>query len=270
MAAKIFEQQAIIQDIDNKINKFDEDLERNREACLEIKVHAKFLDIYCLTLNQELWILKDFEQLEDNLVEQVDDKLIEWNDVQSNFIIQKNKIKMHQKNIEKSLEKIKAIQSQFSLKIIGDNFADFLKRIFKKQFKPPNEYHSDGMMRQTSNSLTKFLIKFYFIDSDSSSSSSSSSSDDDDDAASIDSNEIGPIRLDESVCPNGCDVKLYDLTFDLRTNRHQLEETVRNEQKSIETARKEIEFLTKQIKLVEVDLNVNKEKLASFRVCIFY
>lgn len=65
-------------------------------------------------------------------------------------------------------------------------------------------------------------------------------------------------------------MKLYDLTFDLRTNRHQLEETVRNEQKSIETARKEIEFLTKQIKLVEVDLNVNKEKLASFRVCIFY
>lgn len=221
-------------------------MEKNCEACLEIEVHAKFLDIYCLTLNQELWILKDFEQLEDNLVEQVDDKLIEWNDVQSNFITEKNKIKMFQKNIEKSLEKIKEIQSQFSINITEDKFADFLKRIFKKKFKPPKEYNSD--------------------DSDSSSSSSSSSSDDEDDAASIDSNEIGPIRLDESVCPNGCDVKLYDLTFTLRSKRHQLEETVRNEQKSIENSRKEIDFLTKQIKVVEKELNVNKEKLASFRV----
>lgn len=107
------------------------------------------------------------------------------------------------------------------------------------------------------------------IDSDSSSSSSSSSSDDEDDAASIDSNEIGPIRLDESVCPNGCDSSLYELTFTLRSKRHQMEESVRNEQKSIENSRKEIDFLTTQIRVVEQELNVNKEKLASFRVNFF-
>lgn len=144
LAGKIFEQQGIIQDIDNKINKFDEDLENNREACLEIEVHAKFLDIYCLTLNQELWILKDFEQLEDNLVEQVDDKLIEWNNEQSNLIAEKNKIKILQKNMENSLEKIKGIQSEFLLNISEDKFADFLKRIFKKKFKTPKEHNSDG------------------------------------------------------------------------------------------------------------------------------
>lgn len=72
--------------------------------------------------------------------------------------------------------------------------------------------------------------------------------------------------MDESVCPNGCEANLYDLTFILRSKRHQLEDAVRNDQKSIENSRKEIEFLTKQIKVVEQDLNVNKEKLASFRV----
>lgn len=61
---------------------------------------------------------------------------------------------------------------------------------------------------------------FHFADSDSDSESSSSSEESDqDDAGSVDSRDFGIIKLDENVCPKGCDRAIYDLTFELRTKR---------------------------------------------------
>lgn len=59
------------------------------------------------------------------------------------------------------------------------------------------------------------------LESESSSFSSESSSESEEyDTGSIDSRDIGPIRLDESVCPKGCDRELYDYTFNLRNKRY--------------------------------------------------
>jgi hypothetical protein len=51
------------------------------------------------------------------------------------------------------------------------------------------------------------------------SSSSSNSNELDKNAANAGSEELGPVTLDENVCPEGCEQELYDITFELRCER---------------------------------------------------
>lgn len=102
--------------------------------------------------------------------------------------------------------------------------------------------------------------------SESSSSSSESSTDEEEDAASIDSSDIGPIRMDENVCPTGCDRGLYDLTFELRDNRHKIEQSVREKLNAIEEDRRQVDSFTREIKQIEIILQQNRDELQDFRV----
>lgn len=58
---------------------------------------------------------------------------------------------------------------------------------------------------------------------ESSESEESSSSSDEEEEGSVDSRDIGPIRLDPNVCPEGCDKDIYDKTFEMRNNRWDIE-----------------------------------------------
>lgn len=51
---------------------------------------------------------------------------------------------------------------------------------------------------------------------ESSESESESSSSEEEDEGSMDSRDIGPIRLDPNVCPEGCEREIYDKTYELR------------------------------------------------------
>lgn len=59
-----------------------------------------------------------------------------------------------------------------------------------------------------------------FLESDEESTESSEESSDEDlDTASLSSGDIGIIKLDENICPEGCDVNLYNLAFQMRMQR---------------------------------------------------
>lgn len=54
---------------------------------------------------------------------------------------------------------------------------------------------------------------------ESSESESSESSSEEEDEGSLDSRDIGPIRLDPNICPEGCEREIYDLTYEMRNTR---------------------------------------------------
>lgn len=54
---------------------------------------------------------------------------------------------------------------------------------------------------------------------ESESEESESSSSEEEEEGSMDSRDIGPIRLDPNVCPEGCDPEIYEKTYDLRNTR---------------------------------------------------
>lgn len=53
-----------------------------------------------------------------------------------------------------------------------------------------------------------------------SSESESSSSSEEEDEGSLDSRDIGPIQLDPNICPEGCDLGVYNRTYELRDMRY--------------------------------------------------
>lgn len=115
------------------------------------------------------------------------------------------------------------LQRQFKRLVQDNKFADFLRRIFKKKYRPPRDKDEDGIYLHY---YLKVFIKYWYCINilfncylDSSEEESSSSSSEEDDEGSIDSRDIGPIRLDPTICPEGCDKEIYDKTYDLRNVR---------------------------------------------------
>lgn len=135
--SKIFEQDQIIREARLKIKTFDEDLEGLIKERLLLNVDLLFKEHYSLGLIQELIILKEFEAIENSLEEKINDILDELYEKKrfSNHL--KTSTEISSRNIVGSTERIKEIQAQFQMASHENRFLSFLKRIFKRKYKPP-------------------------------------------------------------------------------------------------------------------------------------
>ncbi|GBP64566.1 Cilia- and flagella-associated protein 44 [Eumeta japonica] len=131
-----------------------------------------------------------------------------------------NRISEHEEEKIRLDDECLDLQQQFKHLVRDNKFADFLRRIFKKKYRPPRIREED--------------------ESSESESSSSSSADEDVETAS-DSGDIGPVRLDPDVCPEGCDRDLYDRTFVLRNARQKREQEIMEQNTLIENLLRDIE-----------------------------
>lgn len=141
---RVFEQRQLMDDIEMRIRRFDDELHRLHESRLQIEVAVKFLDVFLLTLNQELWVLRDFKQLEDKLIGNVNDKIIAQNNINAELTATKQAIEQHRKNIEQGGVDEKLLTTQFVAAATGNKFWDFLRKAYKKKFRPPKVIDPDG------------------------------------------------------------------------------------------------------------------------------
>lgn len=106
------------------------------------------------------------------------------------------------------------------------------------------------------------------VSDESSSDDESSSEEEEDEVKSMESMDMQPIRLDENVCPPGCDRKLYDLAFSMRTERQGYEQGIINTLKLIDDKKKEMEMKKIDMRKAEEIYNFEKGKLTEFRVSL--
>nr|CAD7399612.1 unnamed protein product [Timema cristinae] len=243
---KQFQQDEHIRDINESVKQFDEHIDFLINTKIEVEVKAKFLEIHLLKLEQELCILKDFEEAENEISERVDSNVNEKHDIHVHLTNTQSKIESRTRKVDTLLESERQIQVNFQETIADNKFADFLKKIFKKKYKEPRALNLD--------------------DSDEESTASDdTSTEEEDDVASIESGDIGPIKLDESECPEGCDRELYQTTFNLRDQRHKIEHDVTEEKREMEGLKKEFDTVSKRLKTVEVALKESQEELEAFQ-----
>ncbi|KAI5642684.1 hypothetical protein NE865_05210 [Phthorimaea operculella] len=133
------------------------------------------------------------------------------------------------------------IQRQFKKLVQDYKFADFLRRIFKKKYRAPRAR-----------------------DEDESSESESSSSSSEEDEGSLDSRDIGPIRLDPTICPEGCDREIYDKTFEMRGTRHKWEQEMQEKDRSVDLLKRDIEAHNKVKRKLTIQLDKRKKDLKEF------
>merc|ERR1719320_884466 len=124
---------------------------------------------------------------------------------------------------------------------LGENnkFQNILTKIFKKKIKRKKpKVHQDGRDNDE-------------YDDDDASETSSDESDD----FSEDSDEDSQFAFfDDSICPEGGDQSLYDLTLELREKRLNMEESLQEERRTSEQLKKEQQAVMKKMKLIEVHL----------------
>lgn len=142
---RIFEQRQLMDDIEMRIRRFDQEIHSLDESRLEIEVAAKFLDVFLLTLYQELWVLRDFKQLEDKLEGKLNEKIMAQNELNAELKAQKKAIERHQKQIDHCEEDAKMLTQQFNAAATGTKFWDFLRKAYKRKLRVPKERDPDGM-----------------------------------------------------------------------------------------------------------------------------
>lgn len=240
---RLFEQDSIIEEMDASIREFDETINILNEERYQVEIDIEFLELFVLTLHQEVLILKKFEAAEEEKENKLFNKLRERHETQKKLNEINSKVEGRNREIRRCEEEIKNLETMFHSTTADNKFYDFLRRIFKKKYRPP---------------------KVKTEDSDSESETESSSSSEEEDAKSLDSKDLGPIRLDESVCPPGCDPNLYDWTFTQRSARHTLELNIMEEKKQIESLRKENDTLVKKIRRIEGEYQVCKDDLEEY------
>lgn len=247
---KLFEQEQIIHKIDCRIMEFDEEVERVSEERYQVEVKSKFKELYLLTLNQELWILKDFEQLEDKMVEEVDNRLLDKKQLTMRIAQTNNDIDLYKRAVEDLNENIKVVENKFNSQCLDNRFSVFFKKIFKKKY------------REIMEKIDEDADEVSESESDSSSDEESEKEDQGESVVSI---QVGLKYLNENECPKDCDPNLYDLTFQLRRERNQFEKLIREKDRAIETCQLELGAMSARFERTEHELSLNQVTLSEFR-----
>ncbi|CAH2108330.1 unnamed protein product [Euphydryas editha] len=238
----LYEQDMLIVEADVLVQQFDSRLRQLQRERIRVQEKNQLLELHLYQLHREMTVLNRFEAHEDRLAERVYAKLMQVRNVNDQIIECEQRIEEHKADKERMDLACQELQRQFK-KLVQDNkFADFLRRIFKKKYRPPRDRQDD----------------------ESSESESSSSSSEEEDEGSLDSRDIGPIRLDPNICPEGCDVDIYNKTYELRNTRHKHEQDMIEQDRLVELLKKDIDAHNKIKRKYSTQLEKRKQELREF------
>lgn len=132
-----FRQNQIIKDVDTRIEKFDADLNALKQTRLKTETDLKFLEIRLVCLNQELCVVKDFERIENHLIDQVENGERQYAEIVKTMDDLNQEIIGHNRKIKNNNELMANINQQFSGSVANNKYTKFLSKIYKK--KQPKE-----------------------------------------------------------------------------------------------------------------------------------
>lgn len=134
---QLHEQDRILTQIELQVNQFDKKLNALFEERLDSEAQAKFLEQFILTLNCELWVLKDYEQLEGKLVDKTEQQIFERNRFHMELIQERSNIDTYKGKIVEIEEAQNEIESKFIERCKPNEYWPYFKRIFYKKYRAP-------------------------------------------------------------------------------------------------------------------------------------
>ncbi|KAJ8730764.1 hypothetical protein PYW08_002177 [Mythimna loreyi] len=238
----LFEQDMLLREAEAAVDKFDSRMRELQRERIRVQERDQLLELHLYQLHREMNVLNRFEMHEDRLAERVYTKLMQVRGVQEQIADCEHRIEMHITEKEELDLVCQELQRKFKRLVQDNKFADFLRRIFKKKYRPPRVRDDD----------------------DSSESESSESSSEEEEEGSLDSRDIGPIRLDPNICPEGCEREIYDQTYEMRNTRHKHEQDMLEQDRLVELLKRDIEAHNKIKRKLSVQLEARKNELREF------
>ncbi|XP_038610697.1 cilia- and flagella-associated protein 44 isoform X3 [Tachyglossus aculeatus] len=185
---------------------------------------AEHMRINAATKEEELGTLEALWKLEDFLSD-IEDRKLEMTRLQ---------------------DQEKALYASFQASLGESNsFANFLTKVLKKKIKRVKKKETEGDAGNEGESEEE-------SDQDSSLES------DEDESGSED--EV----FDDSVCPQNCDVALFEMALQLREKRLDIEDALAEEKKLLDNLKKEHDMLAKKVKVVGSSLAMAEEDLEAY------
>lgn len=130
--------------MEDMIEQFNNWIYEARKERLPILIRGNFIDIHIVSLNEELQILKNCKAKEDKLTKIVNSKLSDVHQMDDSLdSLNADKENQEIKLVNFKIEEGK-IQDKFKMAVESNKFFDFLKKVFKKKFKPP-KIKTDGI-----------------------------------------------------------------------------------------------------------------------------
>lgn len=130
--------------MEDMITQFNNWIYKARKQRLPVLIRGNFIDIHIVCLNEELQILKSCKAKEDELTQIVNSKLSNVHQMEDGL----DSLKADKENQETKLANFKIeegkVQEKFKMAVESNKFYDFLKKVFKKKFKPP-KIKTDGI-----------------------------------------------------------------------------------------------------------------------------
>ncbi|KAI8431314.1 hypothetical protein MSG28_015859 [Choristoneura fumiferana] len=134
----------LLADAEMAVQQFDARLRQLQRERIRVQENNQLLELKLCQLHREMNVLNRFEAHEDRLAERVYSKLMQVRGVQDQIVDCEHRIEEHYVEKESLNEHCEELQRAFK-KLVQDNkFADFLRRIFKKKYRPPRDRDSDG------------------------------------------------------------------------------------------------------------------------------
>lgn len=134
---KLFQQKTLIKEMEDDINAFDQAVKDLFAESVDVVLKANIIDLHILSLHHELIILKEFESVEEQLATKVNTTLQQLIDMEQGISNLKRILEDHKATVADLHVKEKEIQDQFISVVQNNKFFDFLRRIFRKKYKPP-------------------------------------------------------------------------------------------------------------------------------------
>lgn len=131
------EQDDILSAVNQSVQRFDNLLTELNEDRLQVKYETDFMTSYLTAMNQELYIMRDSEQIENQLLNNADYALTTRNQAQTSINALTRQIEELRKSCDRINDQIAVIQTKFMTNTKGHKFLDFLRRIFRKKWRPP-------------------------------------------------------------------------------------------------------------------------------------
>ncbi|XP_054287680.1 cilia- and flagella-associated protein 44-like [Macrosteles quadrilineatus] len=235
MVKTLHRQEAIVREMEERIDKFDEKLEKLCVDRLKYARDIKLMEIFYLTLYQELVIINSYAGREHKITHKLNNTIQIRNDKIRQKISIQDCIDSKQQDIAVLQMKLSDLQEHVYESTMNTNFSKFLNRIFKK--------------KRTSKTQD---------DSESESSTSEDSSEDE--LGDEDDEDFIPLKLDENVCPEGCDPNLFADIISSRNQRYEIEESISELHKHLEKYQKELHVYNGELFRLDTDAqNITEE-----------
>lgn len=134
-------------EMNHRVDQFDDQIMELQKSRFHVEFESNFRQCHLLALHQELLIIKDSQQIEDEIIDNQNRIVEKQNHISMSIVSHQSQIEANHQNIHVLTKEIDQIDQMFQSECGRDpKYGIFLRKIYRKKA-VQNDDHSDGKFK---------------------------------------------------------------------------------------------------------------------------